>query len=101
MIEAALCAALLLASLLPPDTSRSGWHVIAPPAPLSEAPPSPSDATRQLWWWDAEVRVWRGHPASFIAETPQQMACDNYAYVSPDARSPMTVSVTETGASSP
>ena len=75
----ALCLALALALLLPPDPAVSGWHMLTGPvshvADLRRVPP-------ERWYWDAAPRVWRLHPGAFLAETPQQMACEQYQYAS-------------------
>jgi hypothetical protein len=76
----ALCLALAIAPLVPPRPDGSGWHLLAGPVvydgDLRPVPP-------EWWYWDSALRVWRLHPGAFLADTPQQMACDHYAYVSP------------------
>ena len=73
----ALCLALGLAPLVPPHPDASGWHMLAGPASYDadwrSVPP-------ERWYWDAALRVWRLQPGAFLAETPQQMACDQYRY---------------------
>ena len=76
----ALCLALAIAPLVPPHPGVPGWHMLAGPVFYHE------DLHRVLperWYWDAALRIWRQHPEAFQAETPQQMACDSYQYVSP------------------
>ena len=78
----ALCLALAIAPLVQPRPGVSGWHMLASPASYDEdwrrVPP-------ERWYWDAALRIWRLHPGAFQAETPLQMACDHYQYVSPAA----------------
>jgi hypothetical protein len=75
----ALCLALAVAPLVPPRPDLSGWHVLAGPVLHDEdlQPVAP-----ERWYWDAALRVWRLHPGAFLAETPQQMACEQYQYAS-------------------
>jgi hypothetical protein len=78
----AFCLAPALAPLVPPRPGVSGWHMLAGPVAFHE------DSRRvppERWYWDAALRIWRGHPEAFLAETPQRMACDHYHYVSPVA----------------
>jgi len=78
----AFCLALALTPLTPPRPDLSGWHMLAGPVSYHE------DSRRvppERWYWDATLRIWRGHPEAFLAETPQRMACDHYHYVSPAA----------------
>ena len=78
----ALCLALAIAPVVPPRPGVSGWHMLAGPVfhhrDLQRIPP-------ERWYWDAALRIWRLHPGAFQADTPQQMACDHYQYVSPAA----------------
>ena len=75
----AFCLALAIGPLVPPRPSVSGWHMLAGPVfyhgDLHRVPP-------ERWYWDAALRIWRQQPEAFQAETPQQMACDSYQYVS-------------------
>ncbi len=76
----ALCLALAIAPLVPPRPDASGWHMLAGPVAHHE------DLRRiapERWFWDAALRRWRLHPEAFLADTPQQMACDHYQYVAP------------------
>jgi hypothetical protein len=77
MYAMVFCLALALAPVLPPRPDVSGWHMLAGPASYHEdlrpVPP-------ERWFWDAGLRVWRLDPGAFLAETPQQMACDQYEY---------------------
>ena len=78
----AFCLALAIGPLVPPRPSVSGWHMLAGPVFYH------GDLHRVLperWYWDAALRICRGHPEAFLAETPQRMACDHYHYVSPVA----------------
>jgi hypothetical protein len=71
-----ICLLSVLA-MLPPQPSASGWHLL-------DGPPTYVEAWRPLaerWFWDARVRAWRRDPSDFKAETPQQMACDDFTYV--------------------
>jgi hypothetical protein len=81
----AFCLAFGLAPLMPTRPDGSGWHMLAGPVSyhqdLQPVPP-------ERWFWDAALRVWRLHPGAFLAETPQQMACDQYQYVSPAGEEP-------------
>ena len=67
--------------MLPPQASVSGWHIIDGPPKLTEDEVyRPLRYPSEIWFWDAASRVWRRSPADFIAETPQQMACDEFTY---------------------
>jgi hypothetical protein len=72
-----LCLMLALTPLVPPHPNVSGWHMLAGPVTYHEnlrrVPP-------ERWYWDAVLRIWRAHPDAFLAETPEQMACDQYQY---------------------
>ena len=86
----AFCLALALAPLVPPRPDGSGWHLLAGPASYHEyLQPVPPER----WFWDAALRIWRLHPSALLAETPQQMACDQYRYVSPAGEEPANPSV--------
>ena len=76
----ALCLALATAPLVPPRPDASGWQLLAGPV-LHDGDLRPVAPERH--YWDAALRVWRRRPGAFLAETPQQMACDHYQYVSP------------------
>ena len=81
----AFCLALALAPLVPPRPDVSGWHMLAGPVAFQE------DLRRvspERWYWDAALRIWRGHPEAFLAETPQRMACDHYHCVSTATEEP-------------
>ena len=74
------CLALALAPIVPTQPGVSGWHALAgPPAYDAELRPAPPERC----YWDAALRIWRHHPEAVLAESPQQMACDSYQYVSP------------------
>ena len=80
MAAMAFCLSLALAPLVPPRPDGSGWHLLAGPASCHEyLQPVPPER----WFWDAALRVWRLHPGAFLADTPQQLACDHYEYVAP------------------
>ena len=74
------CLALAVAPLAPPRPDVSGWHMLASPASYDE---DWRRVPQERWYWDAALRIWRLHPGAFLSETPQQMACDSYQYVSP------------------
>jgi hypothetical protein len=76
----ALCLALAIAPLVPPRPDASGWHMLAGPV-VHDGDLRP--VAPEKWFWDAALRVWRLRPDAFLADTPQQMACDEYRYVSP------------------
>ena len=78
----AFCLALAIAPLAPSRPDVSGWHMLASPASYEE---DWQRVPAERWYWDAALRIWRLHPGAFQAETPQQMACDHYQYVSPAA----------------
>ncbi len=78
----AFCLALGLASLTPPRPDVSGWHMLAGPVSFHE---DPRRVPPERWYWDTALRIWRLNPEAIQAETPQQMACDHYQYVSPAA----------------
>ena len=68
--------------MLPPQSSISGWHVINGPPKLTEGDVyMPGRYPSEVWFWDSEVRVWRRHPNTPTAETPQQMTCDDFTYL--------------------
>ena len=63
--------------MLPPQPSPSEWQLL-------DGPPKYVEAQQPLpgrWFWDAPVRAWRRDPKDFFAETPQQMACDDFTYL--------------------
>ena len=81
----AFCLALALSPLVPRRPDGSGWHMLAGPVSYHEyLQPVPPER----WFWDAALRIWRLHPGALLAETPQQMACDLYQYVSPAGEEP-------------
>ena len=75
----ALCFALAIAPLVPPRPDASGWHLLAGPVLHNE---DLQPVASERWFWDAALRVWRLHPGAFLADTPQQMACEQYRYAS-------------------
>jgi hypothetical protein len=78
----ALCLALATAPLVPPRPDASGWHLLAGPV-LYDGDLRPVAPERH--YWDAALRVWRRRPGAFLAETPQQMACEQHRYLSSGA----------------
>jgi hypothetical protein len=62
---------LTVSPTLPPNPNVSGWHVLL-------GPPAYTGHYRR--YWDARSALWREHPDSFRADTPQNAACERFAY---------------------
>lgn len=77
----AFCLALALIPPTPPRPDLPDWHMLAGAISFHE---DLRLIPLERWYWDAALRVWRGQPEAFLAETPQGMACEHYQDIFPE-----------------
>jgi hypothetical protein len=85
MLDMMSICLMAIIPMVPAQPSVSGWHVLhGRPAVTEDDVYWPLRHPVETWFWDAGVSVWRRAPDAFNAETPQQMACDEFTLMTID-----------------